>query len=221
MALDSIYKQNSVMNSPRDHISTRSHAGGKKMMKNPLEMNYDELEKTLDHLLKNMDLPCSIHYHNDTINYHHYTRRRLLCSSLYRLIESTIFFQSYIKKRIYPYRKMEIFKSFRIYFSLFKIGLTDLILQMNGSGDDRLPAHYIIAAMLYDASCDIPQYKPYLKDFNDFIMFDKEIVPRDEYLRLFNESMTYIKTLLIKKHMRRLYSTSKSNISVRFSACTK
>ena len=53
--------------------------------------------------------------------------------------------------------------------------------------------------MLYDATCDTPKYRKYLKKLDDFIMFNKAINPTDEFLKLFKESIDNIQNALDKK----------------------
>jgi hypothetical protein len=57
----------------------------------------------------------------------------------------------------------------------------------------------MIAAMFYDASCDIPEFKKYLKEFNDFIMFDVDIKTDDEYLAIFKDTIDYMRSVVDKK----------------------
>ena len=116
-----------------------------------------------------------------------------------RLIAADLFYRTQIKKRLGTFKRAKFLKTFKPYFYIFRIGLPDLLTCLGGKFDDKLAANYMIAAMLYDASCDVPEYRKYLKEFNDFIMFDKDIKPDDEYLTLFKESIDSIKTALDKK----------------------
>lgn len=169
------------------------------MEKSPIDMDYNELDNLLDSLLKAENLPHTVEYRSDMMNYHRYSKFRLLTKALYRSIEADLFYRKYIKKRIISFKKEEFFKSFRLYFYIFKIGLTDLIANLSGKFDNKLPANYIIAAMLYDASCDIPNYRKYLKGFDAFIMNNVPVEPKDEYLTLFKESVDYVKNAVDKE----------------------
>ena len=169
------------------------------MKKNPIDMNYEELNDLLGLLLKAEDLPSSVDYSGDKINYHKYSKFRLLMTALYRIFGAELFYRKQIKRRLGSFKRARFLKSFKTYFYIFKIGLPDLLTCLGGKFDDKLAANYMIAAMFYDASCDVSDYRKYLKEFSDFIMFDKDVEPSDEYLTLFKESMDYLKATLDKK----------------------
>lgn len=171
--------------------------------KSPLAMDYHELDVLLNSLLEAEGLPCSIEYRSSEINYHRFNKGRLLAKILFRFLEADFFYRTYIRPRITPFKKTEFFKFFRIYYYLFKIGLADVIKKRTGTFDNKLPANYIIAAMLYDAACDVTDCRKYLKEFDEFIMFDKPPEPRDAYLRLFLESVGYIKNAVDEKTFER------------------
>ncbi len=168
------------------------------MKKRPMDMNYAELNDTLDSLLKSVDLPSSVDYSSERMNYHRYKKSRLFVSTLSKRIKAGLFYRLYIKNRLGSFREERFLKSFKPFFYIFKIGLPDLLTSIGGKFDDALAANYMIAAMLYDASCDHLKYRKYLKEFEDFIMFNKDIVPKDDYLTLATESMNYIKSALDK-----------------------
>lgn len=169
------------------------------MKKRPLDMSYTELNDTLDSLLKSVDLPSFVNYSSEKINYKRYKKSRLIVSTLYRRIKAEFFYRVYIRKRLGSFREEKFLKSFKPFFYIFKIGLPDLLTCLGGKFDDALAANFMIIAMLYDASCDLIQYRKYLKDFEDLIMFDKDLEPKDDFLTLANESMRYIKSNLDKK----------------------
>ncbi|UCF13701.1 MAG: hypothetical protein JSW06_05455 [Thermoplasmatales archaeon] len=180
------------------------------MEKSPMEMDYYELDTLLDSFLKAEDLPSSVEYSSDAINYHRYSKYRIVIKALFRIIEADLFYRTYIKRKISSFKKAGIFKSFRLYFYILKIGFADFIthyfltknpilVDIRGKFDDKLLANYVIAAMLYDASCDDVSCRKYLREFNDFIMFNKAIKSSDEYLTLFKESIDYIKSAVGKK----------------------
>jgi hypothetical protein len=162
-------------------------------------MNFSELNETLDLLLKNENLPGSVSYSGVSINYHKYNKIRLLVIALYRLLGAELFFRKQIKRRLGGFKRVEFLKTFKPYFYIFKIGLPDLLTCFGGKFDDKLAANYMIAAMFYDASCDIPKYRKYLKELDNFIMFDRDVKTDDEYLTLFKESTDYLKSALDKK----------------------
>ena len=173
-------------------------------------MDYHELDNLLDTLLKAEDLPSSVEYSSDTINYHRYSKYRIIIKTLFKIIEADLFYRTYIRKKIGSFKKAGFFKSIRLYFYIIKIGYCDLMIyyfltknpilvDIRAKFNNELIANYVIAAMLYDASCDDPSCRKYLKDFDAFIMSNKPIEPRDEYLALCKESVDYIKSAIGKK----------------------
>ena len=168
------------------------------MKKRPMDMNYAELNDTLDSLLKSVDLPSSVDYSSERMNYHRYKKSRLFVSTLSKRIKAGLFYRLYIKNRLGSFREERFLKSFKPFFYIFKIGLPDLLTCIGGKFNDALAANYMIVAMLYDASCDLLKYRKYLKEFEEFIMFNKDIEPKDDYLTLATESMNYIKSSLDK-----------------------
>jgi len=71
---------------------------------------------------------------------------------------------------------------------------------MGGRFDNAIAANYMIAAMFYDAACDVPAYRKYLPVFNDFIMDGKQITPGDdEYLRIFAQAMDFLRSTVDPK----------------------
>ena len=167
--------------------------------KSPIEMDYNELDQTLDLLLNSEGLPLSVDYAGVKINYNKYNNPRLFLTALSRYIKTELFFKKYIKKKIGSFRKEQFFKSFKLYYYIFKIALPDLLTSIGGKFNDKIVTNYITAAMLYDAACDVPSYKKYLKELDDFIMFRKKINPTDEYLTLFKESIDYLQNVLDKE----------------------
>lgn len=164
-----------------------------------MDVDYNELNNLLDLLLKAECLPDRVKYSSNSINYNKYSKIRIIIKALYRFVEVDLFYRTYIKKKIKPFKKDGFFKSLKLYFYIFKIGLADLIVNNCGRFDNKLLAHYIIAAMLYDTSCDNTQYREYLKKFDEFIVSKKNIEPKDNYLSLFKESVDYIKSAVNKK----------------------
>ena len=166
------------------------------MSKSPIDMDYNELDNELNLLLKAEDLPCSIKYSDEKIYYYKYNRSRLFISALSNIIKAELFYRRYIKKRLGSLKKERFLKSFKLYFYIFKIALPDLLTHVGGRFDNKIASNYIIAAMLYDAACDVPNYRKYLRELNDCIMFKKEIKPTDKYLTLFKESTDYLQSVL-------------------------
>ena len=175
-----------------------------------MDMDYHELDNLLDSLLKAEGLPSSVEYSGDTINYRRYSKYRIIIKTLFRIIEADLFYRTYMRRRIGTFKKAGFFKSFRLYFYIFKIGFADLIIHyfltknpilvdISCKFDNKLTANYVIAAMLYDASCDDLSCRKYLREIDDFIMSNKNIKPSDEYLTLFKESVDYIKSAVGKK----------------------
>jgi len=169
------------------------------MVKNLLEMNFSELNDTLDSLLKKMELPGSVTYSGASIHYKKYNKIRLLIVAAYRLLAAELFYRKHIQKKLGGLRKARFLKTFKPYFYIFRIGLPDLLQNLGGKFDDKIAASYMMAAMLYDASCDVPQYRTYLKEFNDLIMFDRPIVKDDEFLTLFKTSLNAIQSDIDKE----------------------
>jgi len=169
------------------------------MNKNPLEMNFQELNDTLDLLLQKVGLPKSVEYSGEKINYNKYSRIRLLIIAIYRMITAELFYRKQIIRRLGVFKKASFLKSFKPYFYIFKIALPDLLKSLGGKFDDEIAANYMIASMFYDASCDIPEYRKYLKEFNNSIMFDREIKTDDEYLKIFKESIDFLRSSVDKK----------------------
>lgn len=166
--------------------------------KSPLDMTYKELNNTLDKLLRFENLPFDIDYRGNKINYDRYSKFRLLIIGLYRVFIANLFFRKEVKKRLGSFKRAPFLRSFRNYFYIFQVGLPDLLVCLNGKFNVKIVANYMIAAMFYDCSCDFSEYRKYLNIFNDFIMFDKNIEPRDEFLTIFKESMDYLKANLDK-----------------------
>ena len=129
-------------------------------------MNFSELNDTLDLLLKNADLPDSVTYSGDRINYNKYSKMRLLFVALYRLLAAELFYRRQIQRRLGSFKRARFLKTFKPYFYIFRIGLPDLLRCLGRKYDDKISANYMIAAMFYDASCDILEYRKYLKEFN-------------------------------------------------------
>ena len=134
------------------------------MKKRPMDMNYAELNDTLDSLLKSVDLPSSVDYSSERMNYHRYKKSRLFVSTLSKRIKAGLFYRLYIKNRLGSFREERFLKSFKPFFYIFKIGLPDLLTCIGGKFNDALAANYMIVAMLYDASCDLLKYRKYLKE---------------------------------------------------------
>jgi len=162
-------------------------------------MNFSELNETLDLLLKEEGLPGSVNYSGERINYNKYSKFKLLMTAIYRIIAADLFYRTKIKRRLGTFKRAKFLKTFKPYFYIFKIGLPDLLTCLGGKFDNKLAADYMMAAMLYDASCDVPEYRKYLKEFDNFIMFGKDVKPEDEYLTLFKESIDSIKSSVDKK----------------------
>jgi hypothetical protein len=193
------------------------------MEKDPLEMNFSELNDTLDQLLKDVNLPETVMYTGEKINYNKFNIIKLLIIGVNRLFAAEIFYRKQIIRRLGSFKRAGFLKSFKPYFYIFRIGLPDLLHGLGGKFDEEIAARYMIAAMFYDASCDVPEYRKYLKEFNDFIMFDKEIKTDDEYLTIFKESIDYVRKVVDKKtfetfmnyikieHISQLMSTHQSS----------
>jgi len=162
-------------------------------------MNFSELNETMDILLREENLPGSVEYRGDKINYTKYSRVRLLLVATYRLLAAEKSYRKQIVSRLGSFKKAHFLKTFKPYFYIFRIALPDLLHCFNGKFDDKIAANYMIAAMFYDASCDIPFYRKYLKEFNTYIMFDQDIKTDDEYLMIFKESIDAIKSAVDKK----------------------
>jgi hypothetical protein len=88
---------------------------------------------------------------------------------------------------------MDLSDSLKELIFTLKLILPDLLRRVGGTFDIKIFANYMISAILYDASCDIPKFRRYLTDFDAAIMSNKPIESKDEYLVLFNESTNYIK----------------------------
>lgn len=166
-------------------------------------MEYNELDTLLNSLLEAEGLPSSVEYRSSAINYYRFNRGRFLAKALIRFLQADFFYRIYIRPRITPFKKAGFFKLFRSYYYIFKIGLSDVIEARTGKFDNKIPANYIIAAMLYDAACDVSDCRKYLKEFDEFIMFNKPIEPRDAYLRLFKEAADYVKNAVDEKTFER------------------
>ena len=65
-----------------------------------MDMDYHELDNLLDSLLKAEGLPSSVEYNSDTINYHRYSKYRIVIKTLFRIIEADLFYRTYIRRRI-------------------------------------------------------------------------------------------------------------------------
>jgi hypothetical protein len=169
------------------------------MEKDPLEMNFSELNETLDFLLKNVKLPGSIMYTGERINYNKFNIIKLLVIGVHRLFAAEIFYRQQIIQRLGSFKKASFLKSFKPYFYIFRIGLPDLLHCLGGKFDEKIAARYMIAAMFYDAACDVPEYRKYMKKFNDYIMFNKDIKSDDEYLTIFKESIDQIQSAVDKR----------------------
>jgi hypothetical protein len=193
------------------------------MEKDPLEMNFSELNDTLDLLLKKVNLPDSVMYTGERINYNKFNIIKLLIIGVHRLFEAEIFYRQQIIQRLGSFKKARFLKTFKPYFYIFRIGLPDILHNLGGRFDEKIAARYMIAAMFYDAVCDVPEYRKYLKELNDYIMFDKEIRTDDEYLTIFKESIDYVSSVVDKttfetfmnyikiEHISQLMSTHQSS----------
>jgi hypothetical protein len=193
------------------------------MEKDPLEMNFSELNDTLDLLLKKVNLPDSVMYNGERINYNKFNIIKLLIIGVYRLFEAEIFYRQQIIQRLGSFKKARFLKNFKPYFYIFRIGLPDILHNLGGRFDEKIAARYMIAAMFYDAACDVPEYRKYLKELNDYIMFDRDIKTDDEYLTIFKESIDYVSSVVDKttfetfmnyikiEHISQLMSTHQSS----------
>jgi len=169
------------------------------MEKDPLKMNFSELNETLDFLLNSVTLPGSIMYTGERINYTKFNIIKLLVIGVHRLFAAEIFYRQQIIQRLGGFKRASFLKSFKPYFYIFRIGLPDLLQCLGGKFDEKIAARYMIAAMFYDAACDVSEYRKYMREFNDYIMFNTEIQADDEYLTIFKESIDYIKSTVDKK----------------------
>jgi len=160
-----------------------------------MQMSFSELNTTLDVLLNAANLPGAVRHHGKEIQYRKYSRMRLLLIALYRLLAAQMFYQKQILTRLGSFKKAGFLKTFKPYFYIFRIGLPDLVHCMGGRFDNAIAANYMIAAMFYDAACDVPEYRRYLPVFNDFIMEGTPITSDDdEYLRVFAQAMDYLRS---------------------------
>jgi len=87
-------------------------------------------------------------------------------------------------------------RALRVYVYLGKVGLNDLLNNLGSKFDDMIFTNFSIATMLYDASFDVKVFRPYLRIFDEFIMQQTPVEPKDEYLALFNNSMNYLEKRL-------------------------
>ena len=178
-------------------------------MKKTIDMKYNELENLIDSLLKKEGLPDNIEYKSNEIVYSRRSKFLILTKALIKLIEAEFFYNTYIRKRLKFLKKnKEIFnslkktrciKALRTYLHLCKIGLSDLMVQLGGSFDNKLFANFTIATMLYDASFDVKTFRKYIKYFDAFIMNNEKIEEIDEYMVLFKESVDYLRNTLGKQ----------------------
>lgn len=176
------------------------------MNKSPIDMNYEELDNLLDNFLKNEKLPSTIPYRSEQINYTRHSKIPLLLKAFYRLMKAEVFYQSYIKKQLRPLKnEQNMFKilqetkcirALKVYLYLGKVGLHDLLIKLGSRFDDRIFTNFAIATMLYDASFDVKQFRPYLRYFDALIMQQKPVEPVDAYLTLFNNSLNYLQKRL-------------------------
>jgi hypothetical protein len=183
------------------------------MVKNTLDMSYDELSTLLDDLLKKVGLPSKITYKSDKINYTRRNKIPILIKAVYRVVRAQIFYMTYIQKRIAKlknlkeeyeaFEKTKSLKNLRTYFYLSKAGLTDLAKQIGGRFDDKIFSNFNIGTMLYDGSFDIPVCKKYLKDFEKIIMDEKRIEAGNEYMSLFQDCCDYIEKKIGKDAFER------------------
>lgn len=184
----------------REKIMQYSNRKGNMVYKkSPLDMNYNELNDTLNFLLNKENLPSSVVYRSNRIKNYRYSKSRLIVKLLLITVQAGLIYRKHIYKKLGSFRKAVFLKSFKLYFILCKILLPGLLTRFGGRFDDKLVVNYMTAAMLYDASCDIPRYRKYLKEFDRLIMLNIDVEPNDEYLRLFRESMDYLKNNLDKK----------------------
>ena len=163
------------------------------MRKSPVDMSYEELDNILDSLLKAENLPSSIEYTGNSVNYYKYDRLRLIIRVLFKIIETDLFYKTYIKRKVFRLKNAEFLDSLGGLVFTLKLVLPDLLNRLGGKFGIKMFSNYMIAAMLYDASCDISSYRKYLRDFDASIMDNKPIEPNDEYLALFKESVDYLK----------------------------
>jgi len=176
------------------------------MNKSPIDMNYNELDKLLDNFLKNENLPSIIPYKSEEINYPRRSKIPLLIKAFFRLMQAEVFYQSYIKKQLRPLKnKQNMFnilketkciRALKVYLYLGKIGLHDLLLNLESRFDNKIFTNFAIATMLYDASFDVKEFRKYLRNFDALIMRQKPIEPIDEYVSLFNNSINYLQKRL-------------------------
>ena len=172
------------------------------MIRRPVEMSYQELNELLDRYLLEENLPATINYHADSINYNKKQRLRILLKALHRLLKAQQHYMKDMRKQLEELKKTgQIYKELketgclrqqRIYFYLAKIGLTDLIKHLGGAFDDDLFSKFTIATMLYDAAFDLHICRPYLKTFDHFIMEGEYITSNDPYLSVFQKNVDYI-----------------------------
>lgn len=158
----------------------------------PLNMNYKELDTLLNSLLKAEGLPNSIDHYSNKLNYTKYSKYRLYLRTIIMGIKSKIFYKTYIKKKLSSTSELSFSKSLIAGFVLFKVTLSKLLKKAGGKFDNKLFANYVMAAMLYDAVCDVPSYKKYLKELDAFIMQNKNIEEKDEFLALAKKYISYI-----------------------------
>ena len=176
------------------------------MNKSPIDMNYEELDNLLDNFLKNEKLPSTIPYRSEDIDYTRRSKIPILLKAFYRLMKAELFYQSYIKKQLSPLKnEQNMFKilketkcirALKVYLYLGKVGLNDLLIKLGGRFDDKIFTNFAITTMLYDASFDVKKFRPYLRDFDAFIMQAKPVEPVDEYLTLFNNTLNYLQKRL-------------------------
>lgn len=159
----------------------------------PLDMKYEELEILLDKFFKKEDLPNSFTYYNSIKKKPRFNYLKFLVKLLLINLEWFIFYNSYIKKQFGEFKKSIIFKNFFDQSAFLRMILPEILKQKNGKLDREILIHFFIATKLYDATCDIPQFRQYLRDFDSYIMFDKPIYPRDNFLITFKNSLEYLK----------------------------
>ena len=172
------------------------------MTKTPLEMDYNELNTILDSLLTSQNLPSSLYYKGDHINYRRQQRLRILFTAVKRLFQAQRFYMKEMKTKInalqttgtayHLLKQTRCLKNLRTYLYLSKIGLTDISSRFGGRFNDQIFADFSVATMLYDAAFDIPYCQRYLKDFDHMIMTEQPIESTDPYLRIFQESVDHI-----------------------------
>lgn len=182
------------------------------MEKTPLEMNYNELDTLLNSLLTSAALPNHILYRENRINYQRQKRGRMLLKAVYRLGQAQLLYTTYVREKINvlkktgpiftQLKKMRCIKNLRTYIYLSKIGLTDLSRYLGGQFKDKLFADFALATMLYDAAFDIPICRPYLKEFDAFIMNNAPITSTDPYLKTFQDAVDNITQSLEKQEVK-------------------